>query len=36
MDLRIWKGQRFENTLKSDRDFEIMTSLDADLSQMLI
>ena len=31
IDLRIWTGNRFENTLRSDW-FQIMTSLDADLS----
>ena len=27
--MRVWKGRRFENILKLDRD--IMTSVDADL-----
>jgi hypothetical protein len=31
IDLRIWKGCRFENTFTSDCDFEIMKSVDADL-----
>jgi hypothetical protein len=29
IDMRVWKGRRFENILKLDRD--IMTSVDADL-----
>ena len=31
IDLRIWKGHQFENTLKSDHDLKIMTSVDDDL-----
>jgi len=29
IDLRIWKEYRFQNTLQSDHDFEIMMSVDA-------
>jgi hypothetical protein len=31
IDLRIWKGHQFENTLKSDHDLKIMTSVDDEL-----
>ena len=29
--MRVWKGRRFENILKLDRDLRLMTSVDADL-----